>query len=218
MNNSDLNLSWLEKLLKFKEKYGIWNIISSLLLLFISSLVLKLCVNPTFLFDKYREYYSQTHEIDLNKRSEKDEKLKKLLPSLLSKYKADRIWIIQYHNGTLDWEHGTMRFEYCNPELSPIINQYDNFNLSWFNFPYYLKDHNMFIGDLKDIEELDKTLYLRLSKNGTKYLACILIRNENHKPTEIFGISWNYIPNDSIKSKIEYNLIEDRCEIKALTE
>lgn len=107
---------------------------------------------------------TQRHVKELHKRTEYDQQIKSLLPVYLYKYHADRVWIIQYHNGIMDWQHGTMRFELCNDEVESIKNQYDDFNLTWINLPYYLKENEVFIGDIVKLDSIDSTLYTQLEK------------------------------------------------------
>ena len=50
-----------------------------------------------------------------------------------------------------------------------IKSQYNNFNLSWINLPYYLKEHEVFIGDLSKLGSIDPTLVTQFEKNKIKY-------------------------------------------------
>lgn len=160
----DSGLSWLERILQLCKEYGVFNISKGLFILIMLSLTLRICYNPSFLFDKYTDYMIQRHAKELHKRTEYDQQIKSLLPVYLYKYHADRIWIIQYHNGIMDWQHGTMRFELCNDEVESIKNQYDDFNLTWINLPYYLKTNEVFIGDIVKLDSIDSTLYTQLKK------------------------------------------------------
>lgn len=216
----DMNsgLSWLGTILQYIKEYGVIGIIKASIILIVLSITLQICYNPSFLFDKYTEYMTQKHTRELYERSEYDCQLKSLLPVFLYKYNADRVWIIQYHNGIMDWQHGTMRFEVCKKGVSSIRSQYNNFNLTWINIPYYLKENEIFIGDLQELAEIDCTLETQLEKNHVKYLACTLIRDSNGYPIGIFGMTWSEIPEniETLKDKIYSYLIEDKGEIKSL--
>lgn len=211
-------LTWLEKLLNLYKKYGMFSILKSLLILILLSITLRICYNPTFIFEKYTEYITQKHNKELYKRAEYDQQVKNLLPIYLYKYHADRVWIIQYHNGIMDWQHGTMRFELCGPEIKSIKNQYNNFNLTWINLPYYLRENEFFIGDLNQLNSIDPTLVTQFDKNNVKYVACTIIRDQSEYPIGVFGISWKDIPQniDSLKPKIRNFLIDDRANIRPL--
>ena len=77
-------------------------IIKALLLLFFVSITIRICVDPGFLFEAWSEWSKRNHDKELVERNEKDEKLKNTLSQFLYKYHADRVFVIQYHNGTKD--------------------------------------------------------------------------------------------------------------------
>lgn len=216
----DINsgLSWLERILQLCKEYGVFNILKGLFILIMLSLTLRICYNPSFLFDKYTDYMIQRHTKELYKRTEYDQQVKSLLPVYLYKYHADRVWIIQYHNGIMDWQHGTMRFELCNDDVESIKNQYNDFNLTWINLPYYLKENEVFIGDMVKLDSIDSTLYTQLKKNDVQYLACTVIKDSSGYPIGILGVTWKNIPPniDSLQNKIHNYLIDDRADIKTL--
>lgn len=214
----DSGLSWLERILQLCKEYGVFNILKGLFTLIMLSLTLRICYNPSFLFDKYTDYMTQRHAKELYERTEYDQQIKSLLPVYLYKYHADRIWIIQYHNGIRDWQHGTMRFELCNDEVESIKNQYNDFNLTWINLPYYLKTNEVFIGDMVKLDSIDSTLYTQLKKNNVQYLACTIIKDNSGYPIGILGVTWKNIPPniDRLQNKIHNYLIDDRADIKTL--
>ena len=214
----DSGLSWLERILQLCKEYGVFNILKGLFILIMLSLTLRICYNPSFLFDKYIDYMTQRHTKELYERTEYDQQVKSLLPVYLYKYHADRVWIIQYHNGIMDWQHGTMRFELCNDEVESIKNQYNDFNLTWINLPYYLKENEVFIGDMVKLDSIDSTLYTQLKKNNVQYLACTIIKDSSGYPIGILGVTWKNIPPniDSLQNKIHNYLIDDRADIKTL--
>lgn len=201
-------LTWLGTILQYIKDYGVCNILKALIIMFILSITLRICYNPAFLFDKYSDYMAQKHTQELVNRINDDKKVKDLLPKLLYRSNADRVWIIQYHNGISDWLYGSMRFELCGEGIHPIKEQYDNFHLSWLMLPDYLKTHTTFIGNLATLEPLDHVLYDRFRKNGIEYLACILLKDDIGTPTGILGFTWENMNNiEYEESEIKENLI-----------
>lgn len=94
--------------------------------------------------------------------------------------------MIQYHNGTKDWQHGTMRFEKCVNAVS-IKEDYVDFNLTWLDMPYYLKEHETFIGSIEDLKLIDPVLHGQLAPYGIDYMAFIIVRDESGEAQGIFG-------------------------------
>lgn len=212
------HLDWLGTILKYIKEYGVINIIKAAITLMFLSIAIRVCYDPGFLFDKYIEYMQKRHDKELVLRSEKDGQLKDLLPTYLYKYHADRVWLIQYHNGTKDWQHGTMRFEKCDDGVNSIKDYYTNFSLTWLDLPFYLKEHDYFIGSIDELEIVDKALALQLRKNHVNYIACVLIRSAEGYPAGVFGVTWNEIETDMecLKKKILAYMEHDRMEVKEL--
>lgn len=215
MTHMESGLNWLEKILQLSNKYGVFGFFKGLFMLVATSVTLKICYDPSFIFDKYLDYANHRHVKELEIRASYDKQIKDALPIYLYKYDADRVWIIQYHNGVMDWQHGTMRFEL--PRNGKFVGpQYSDFNLTWIDLPYYLREHEMFIGSIEELKEIDVTLFTQLEKNDVKYIACVLIRDNSNYPIGVFGLTWENIPTRVTKDKIHDYLIEDRGTIKPL--
>ena len=210
-------LGWLGTILKYIKDYGVFNIIKAILLLLLFGMVLRFIIYPESLFEKYAEYAQEKHAEELLVRENFDKQIKNLLPVYLYKYHADRAWIIQYHNGTMDWRHGTMRFERCAEGVESIAVQYDDFPLTWLDLHYYLLENDLFIGNLADMQKIDPFMVSRLIKNNITYFACILIRDENNRPIAVLGFTWAQAPDISkYRHKIHDYLLNSRAEIKPL--
>lgn len=212
-------LSWLGSVLQYVKEYGIWGIVKACFTLIFISFMLQIVYNPAFLVDKYLEYMNNRHAEELLERSKYDQKIKSLLPTLLYKYHADRVWIIQYHNGTMDWQHGTMRFELCAEGIQSIKQQYDNFSLTWLDLPYYLQENEIFIGNLADLSKVDPVICHQFMKNSVGYLACTLIKDSMGRPMAVLGATWTQEPVVAkYRHKLHDYLLNDRGEIKTLLE
>lgn len=218
-NEITIGLGWLDTILKTIKKYGVLEIVKALLLLFFVSMTIRICIDPGFIFEAWTEWAERNHYRELVERNEKDEKLKNTLGQFLYKYHADRVFVIQYHNGTKDWQHGTMRFEKCLPNTVSMKSDYVNFNLTWLDLPFYLKENDLFIGSMNELERIDPVLHSQLLNKNVDWLACVLIRNEYGEPYGIFGATWpeTDIDINTRVSKIHDYLIEDRIVVRNLT-
>lgn len=218
-NEITIGLGWLDTVLKTIKKYSILEIIKAMILLMLLSVTIRICIDPSFIFKQYDDYRERFHNTELVVRNEKDEQLKENLSSWLYKYHADRVFIIQYHNGTKDWQHGTMRFEKCLNNTVSIKKDYVNFNLTWLDLPFYLKENDSFIGNINELKIIDPVLYDQLISKNVDYLACILIRDDYGDPQGIFGCTWPKTDIDisTRSNKIHDYLIEDRVIVRNLT-
>lgn len=218
VNPITAGLGWLDTILKTIKKYGIMEIIKAMLTLMLLSLTIRICIDPSFLFEMYQNWYRENHNVELIERSEQDSLLKEQFELWVHKYHADRIFLIQYHNGTKDWQHGTMRFEKCVNAVS-IKEDYVDFNLTWLDMPYYLKENETFIGSIEDLKLIDPVLHGQLAPFGVDYMAFIVVRDESGEAQGIFGCTWpkNEIDMALKANKIHDYLIEDRIKVRSLT-
>lgn len=218
VNPITAGLGWLDTILKTIKKYGIMEIIKAMLTLMLLSLTIRICIDPSFLFEMYQNWYRENHNVELIERSEQDSLLKEQFELWVHKYHADRIFLIQYHNGTKDWQHGTMRFEKCVNAVS-IKEDYVDFNLTWLDMPYYLKENETFIGSIEDLKLIDPVLHGQLVPFGVDYMAFIVVRDESGEAQGIFGCTWpkNEIDMALKANKIHDYLIEDRIKVRNLT-
>ena len=214
-----VGIGWLDTILNLIKKYSILEIIKALMLLMLLSMTIRICIDPSFIFEAWRDWQKRYHDVELVVRAEKDEMLKGYLTLWQHKYHADRVFLIQYHNGTKDWQHGTMRFEKCANNVVSMKSGYVNFNLTWLDIPFYLKENDWFIGTMDELKLIDQTLYNQLQPYSVDYMACILIRNDYGEPAGIFGCTWDKTDIDiSTKSeKIRNYLVEDRIVVRDLT-
>lgn len=149
---------------------------------------------------------------ELYSRTERDAELKKELSFYLNKYHADRVFVIQYHNGTKDWQHATMRFEKCLPNTVSMKFNYVNFNLTWLDMPFYLKEHNYFIGNICELKNIDPVLHYQFTSYNVQNVAFVIITDDNTDPIGILGFTGtnlNINKNLLLKeSKIIYEYIK----------
>lgn len=218
-NQITVGIGWFDTVLNIIKKYSIIEIIKAMLLLMFLSMTIRICIDPSFIFEAWKEWQIQHHNAELVERNNKDELLKDYLTLWIHKYHADRVFIIQYHNGTKDWQHGTMRFEKCSQNTVSMKKDYVNFNLTWLDLPFYLKENDSFIGTIDELQAIDPTLYNQLLPYSVDYMACVIIRDDYGDPQGIFGCTWPKTDIDisTRGSKIHDYLIEDRVVVKNLT-
>jgi hypothetical protein len=99
-----------------------------------------------------------------------------------------------------------MRFEKCLPNTISMKSDYVNFNLTWLDIPFYLKEHDYFIGNICELKNIDPVLYNLLLPYNVGYLACIIIRDEYGDSIGIFGITY---PQKNIDMSIRHDKIHD---------
>lgn len=195
----------LEKVAKMVKEYGFFNLIKSILIiaLFLATIIavnslpdiIKNSINHT----KQEQVAIHDRAIEIRKRIKPqiDEELKNMMLSV----KADRIFILELHNGTnntagLPFLYAEMTYSYVGDKVSNIDDDYNNLNLSRFSFPLYLENNQYWIGTVEELKDIDEKLALRLMSNDVKYLAIMTIQGTK---TELgyYGVTYT---NDTIIS------------------
>lgn len=173
---------FIERMVKLVDKYGIFKIIQALFVLFAFCYIMYNVSNLDSIVENV--FTSQSVERK-NKHDDAVEIRRAIKPevdiimrSTLSQMNADRVFVIEMHNGTnsvagLPFIYGEMTYEEVKRGVHHIDEDYTSLNLSRFTFPLYLEEHHMWCGTITELEGIDSKLALRLRGNDVKYLAVI---------------------------------------------
>lgn len=191
---------WVENVLILIQGYGLKKIFLALFLIVLcvfgimainvvrdEELVKKLIINTT-----------EMHDDASKVRKEVDPKIGKTLTRMLYSMNGDRVSILEMHNGkenptSLPFLYCDMTYEETKDNVPYVAEEYENLNMSKFQFPTYLYEHKIFYGTVEEIMEIDKKLGMRLELNNAQYIGMVLIRTN----TDIgfVTISWMEEPN-----------------------
>ena len=214
-------LGFWERLIKFKDKYGYWNLTKLVLFVAFAIAVLLLAKNfgENYSFERQKEAMTEVMEqnnqqlfIEHNEQMQIRRDIKPLVSDLLkntlNEMDADRAFIFELHNGSnntagLPFIHCTMTYEETARNIEPIDEDYQNLSLTRFSFPEYLHKHDLWFGTIDEFEAIDKKLASRMQNNGATYLVITTIRSEN---SEIGYFGFTYC-NDK-KHKDDKDMME----------
>jgi hypothetical protein len=122
--------------------------------------------------------------------------------------------VLEMHNGkenptSLPFLYCDMTYEETRDHVPYVSEEYEDLNMSKFQFPSFLYKNKIFYGSVDEIIEIDKKLGLRLEMNDVKYIGMILIRTN----TDIgfVTISWMQEPEmsrDAIIADLTYYVQE----------
>ena len=190
-------LGFWERLIKFKDKYGYWNLTKLVLFVAFAIAVLLLAKNfgENYSFERQKEAMTEVIEqnnqqlfIEHNEQMQIRRDIKPLVTDLLkntlNEMDADRAFIFELHNGSnntagLPFIHCTMTYEETARNIEPIDEDYQNLSLTRFSFPEYLHEHDLWFGTVEEFADIDKKLASRMQNNGATYLVITTIRSEN---------------------------------------
>ena len=207
-------LGFWERLIKFKDKYGYWNLTKLVLFVAFAIAVLLLAKNfgENYSFERQKE--AMTEVIEQNNQQmfiEHNEQMQircnikplvtELLKNTINEMNADRAFVFELHNGSnntagLPFIHCTMTYEETARNIEPIDEDYQNLSLTRFSFPEYLHKHDLWFGTVEEFADIDKKLASRMQNNGATYLVITTIRSEN---SEIGYFGFTYCNNKEHK-------------------
>ena len=193
-NQVDRALGWLEKGLQIVERYKLKTIFKAFFIITLIVIFISFLKNPTWIFAKYDEWKKKEHTAALELRMANSEKLHVSSEKLLYKVGADRVMILELHNGLenangLPFSKCSATYEALELNVSPIANQYQSVNLSLMPFVNEVFRKGYWCGNVDEIAEIDRGLYYKMKSNGTEHFACCLIEGVD-KPLALLFVSF----------------------------
>lgn len=184
----------LERLVSMLDKYGILKVLLGIFLMIILSYAVFISLNPGYFVSKYTEKINEEHNKQLTQRMEVIEIINVELENIKHKTNADRVFVIEFHNSVKSIEgfpfaFGSMNFETCQDNTYYVSDEYTNFNLSKYKLIPYIYKHNIYMGDIEGVKEIDNRLYYKFISNDVKRIYLIKIEGM-HLPTGILGVSF----------------------------
>lgn len=216
LENTEKGLGFLERVMALVSKYSIWQFIKGFVILLVTALVIGFITNPTYIFEKYKEWDTEQHQAKLEMRLENNQKINQLLNKNLYKNNIDRIMVLELHNGNtgnggLPFAKCSATFEVLNDGVYPISSQYQDVNLSLMPFATHLFQYNYWCGNTDEINGIDKGLYHKMKGNGTEHFAASVIEGVD-KPIAILIVSFKNIDSnhdcEMIRKQVEHLSLE----------
>lgn len=193
-------LTLLEKVIEFSNKYSLKAIFRAIFVTIIISISIWICTNPTVIIDYVDKYKQEQHDNAMRDREKATIKLHNLCHDLLYKVNADRVWVIEFHNGKsnmangMPFDFGIMTIEYTKDDVLSIQEEYKDFPVSYYPLIYKIYDEGYWYGKVENLKPLDKKLYYKMKSNNTEYLACLELYADN-KPLAILGVTYSDTTN-----------------------
>lgn len=188
----------IDRLIKIIKKHGIWRVIEAIVIL--SSAVYLVynvsnipeIVSDVFSHNKEKELVR--HDAAINTRHTIRPEIDDILHRALSYLNADRVFIMELHNGTnntagLPFIYGEMTYEEAKTGIIHIDEDYVSINLSRFEFPMYLMKNRMFYGSIDDLRKVDDKLAMRMESNEATYIAIISLHGVTNE-LGYFGVTY----------------------------
>lgn len=153
--------------------------------------------------DNQREQ-TEAHDRAVEKRYVNSPKIDQILNEVLYKYGADRVCVVEMHNGTknvagLPFIYGEMTYEVCRDGILPVDADYTQFNLSRLSFPTFMFEHNAYCGGMSDLGRIDDKFAERLLVNNSTFLCGYTLHGADNV-IGYFGVIWcGGYPNETVQ-------------------
>ena len=193
--NVDAGLGWLQKMIRLKEKHGTVTILTCLLLLLFACYVVFFGLNPRYLLDRMEATRTEQHDDATLRRLQADAEIRTEVQRLMHEVDADRVWVIELHNGSknlssgLPFIYGKMMPEEVADGIEHVDDEYLDFELARYPFIANILRRGYFYGSIEPVQNSDRRLYHQLKKNDVNEIALMTLRC-GQKPLGILGISF----------------------------
>lgn len=215
-------LGWFERVLGMADKYRITTVLKSVFIILLIAGTVGFIKNPCWIFEKYQEWQDKQHIEKLAHRLEHNEKLHIMTEKLMYKVNADRVLLLELHNGNtglggFPFAKCSATYEALNDGIVPVAHQYQDLNLSLMPFATELFNNGYWCGDTQDLREIDKALCYRMLGNDTSHFAGIVIQGVD-KPIAFLFVKFKDIGDEHNCAEIKRIIQENAFQIALLLE
>lgn len=204
MEKINEGLTLFERIIKFSNKYSILSILKAALVVLIIGITIYVISNPEVIVKQINDYQREQHDKAMKMRENATIKLHTLCHDLLYSAGADRVWIIEFHNGKsnmangLPFDFGIMTIEHTKDGVYSVQEEYKDFPVSYYPLIYKVYSDGYWYGTVDELKSIDKKLHYKMLSNNTEYLACLELYSDD-KPLAILGVS--YVDSTNIDKK-----------------
>lgn len=222
IENTSTAIGWFERVLDLADKYRITTVLKSVFIILLIAGTVGFIKNPTWIFEKYQDWQDKQHIEKLAHRLEHNEKLHIMTEKLMYKVNADRVLLLELHNGNtglggFPFAKCSATYEALNDGIVPVAHQYQDLNLSLMPFASKLFDEGYWCGDTQDLKEIDKALCYRMLGNDTSHFAGIVIQGVD-KPIAFLFVKFKDIGDEHNCAEIKRIIQENAFQIALLLE
>ena len=176
IKTTNATIGWIDTIHKFIKKNGFKKLVINLAAVCVVAYIGLWIFQPGIFSNRLDQYREQKH----NERMVERMNNTPLIQAELDKFRllTDASWVSvwELHNSTnnldgMPFLFASLTYESMNPGLTPIAEQFDNVRLSLYPLGSYLREHEMWYGDVEELKEIDNTAYYRAKALGISFLG-----------------------------------------------
>lgn len=191
-NQINTSIGWIEKIGEMMRKYGLKDMILTIMVLFLVIVVGRVAFNPELLFHKIEDIKNQAHTESVLKRINNEPQIREAIVNLRAELKADRTYILETHNGgtnlsSLPFLYVDLSYAEPRTEAAWLEEEYKNVRLSRFPWATEVFRATYWSGDIESLEDLDPELYNRLKNEGVVFMADLMLWG-TYNPCGVLGV------------------------------
>lgn len=222
MEKIEKGVGILDKALSLVEKYKIRTIFKGIFIILLIAGVFGFISNPTYVFEQYKQWEDDQHKAKIEFRLKNTEKLHVKAEQLMYRVGADRVLILELHNGLngmggLPFAKCSATYEALNISTHPVADQYQSVNLSLMPFASHLFTNGYWCGNIEDLEKIDRGLYHKMAANDTTHFAACVVEGVD-EPLAFLFVSFKNIEDNHNCEEIRENLRHIALETALLLE
>lgn len=199
-------IGFIDKIGGLIKKYGIKDIILTVMVLFVTVVAAKIAFNPEGVLDKYQEIKEKQHTESVLKRLNNEPQIREAVINLRSELDADRVYILETHNGGenlsgLPFLYVDLTYAEPRSQAAWMEDEYKNVRLSRYPWAGEVYRQTYWSDDIDNLVELDPELYHRLKNEGAKFMAVMMIYG-TYNPCGVVGVVYtneDHPSDDTIK-------------------
>ncbi len=184
IKTTNATIGWIGMIHKFITDYGLKKLVMDLLGVCVVVFIALWIFQPGIFSNRLDKYREARHAEKMVERMNNTPLIQAELDKFRLRTDASWVSIWELHNSTnnldgMPFLFASLTYESMNPALTPIAEQFDNVRLSLYPLGSYLRENEMWFGDVESLKDIDNSAYYRAKALGIKYLGFRLMEIEN---------------------------------------
>ncbi len=192
---TDTAMNVLDRFLSMISAHGVKRIFEAMLLAVLIVFLSIFMFNPHAVFKAYDDYKVREHTAAMQERVDNTPLIQEELDEFRTSIGASRAFVFELHNSTnsldgMPFLFASMTYESVSPTLNTAAFEFDNVRLSLYKLATYLRQNEVWYGDVDEMEEIDRIVYHQLGIFNLGYAGFKMLKVEGY-PNAILCFAFN---------------------------